>query len=185
MRLRIQPFWCPARTSTRRRSDTPGRQIDDGPGIDLAKKSLALPGVYFKAHVRGRFFPVTHLFCPLPSHSAELPRWFAGSFRNTVDQSDRRNFWLGFAGANGDAGSSDTGGVDDTAGSGDGLDETGSGGLDDAGSGGSDTEDTGLPGGSGGDEGGCACRASPSPRGAAWWAVVLVAFVTRSRRGRA
>lgn len=82
-------------------------------------------------------------------------------------------------------GDSDTGGVDDTAGSGDGLDETGSGGLDDAGSGATDTADTGLPGGSGGDEGGCACRASPSPRGAAWWAVVLVAIVTRSRRGRA
>lgn len=81
-------------------------------------------------------------------------------------------------------GDTDTGGADGTAGSsGDGLDDAGSGGPT---SGGTDTGDAGLPGGSGGDEGGCACRASPSSRGAAWWAVLLLAIGRpRSRRGRA
>jgi MYXO-CTERM domain-containing protein len=74
----------------------------------------------------------------------------------------------------------DTGGVDDTAGSSGGV-------VDDAGSGGpsssaTETADTGSAGASGGDDGGCACRASSSPRGAAWWALGLVALARGRRR---
>lgn len=76
-----------------------------------------------------------------------------------------------------------TGGTDDaTAG---GLDESAGSTEGETGGTGSVTDTDSLPGASGGDEGGCACRARPSSPGAAWWAVAMLAAFVRVRRSRA
>jgi MYXO-CTERM domain-containing protein len=75
----------------------------------------------------------------------------------------------------------DTGGVDETAG---GLDTGDDDVLDDEGSGTQTSGDTdGLPGGAGGDEGGCGCRTRSDGAGA-WWALMVVVLGVGHRHGR-